>query len=74
MFLLPGYLMYQNNIMRVRRVKSGRSNVKLMLEEAGQPESYDQMHDLRVEQAHFVGDILGWIVGTNIALQSAGFF
>ena len=32
MFLIPGYLMAQNNIIRINRVKAGRSNVKLLLE------------------------------------------
>lgn len=74
MFLIPGYFMVQNDVMRIRRVKAGSSNVKIMLEGNTEPESYDKNHDLRVEQTHLVGDVLGWIVGTNIVVQSASFF
>ena len=74
MFLIPGYLMLQNNVIRINRVKAGRSNVKLMLEQGGEAESYDQAHDLWVERAHLLGDAVGWIVGTNLILESASFF
>ncbi len=74
MFLIPGYLMVQNTLMRINRVKAGRSNVKRILEQKGEPESYDQRHDLWIEQAHLAGDVIGWIVGTNLVLQSSKFF
>jgi hypothetical protein len=74
MFLIPGFLMYRNDLMRIKRVKAGRSNVKQMLEQNGHPESYDQRHDLWIERAHLLGDVSGWILGTNLFLQSAGFF
>lgn len=75
MFLIPGYLICYNDLSRIRRVKAGSSNVKRMLELAGEPESYDYKNDLKIEQAHLVGDIVGWVVGSNIVLaQSAGFF
>lgn len=74
MFLIPGYLMVQNNIMRINRVKTGRSNVKRLLEQNGEPDSYDQKHDLWTERAHLTGDIIGWVIGTNLVLKLAGFF
>lgn len=74
MFLIPGCLMVRNDIMRVDRVKAGQSNVKRLLEHNGEPESYDQKHDLWIERAHLTGDIAGWIIGVNLVLQSAGFF
>jgi hypothetical protein len=74
MFLIPGYLMVQNNLMRINRVKEGRSNVKRMLDQKGELESYDQRHDLWIERAHLLGDVAGWIVGTNLVLQSSKFF
>ena len=74
MFLIPGYLMVQNNLMRINRVKAGRSNVKRSLEQNGEPESYDQGHDQWIERAHLAGNVTGWIVGTNLVLQSSKFF
>lgn len=74
MFLIPGCLMVQNNLMRINRVRSGRSNVKRMLEKDCEQESYDQRHDLWVERGHLLGDVVGWIVGTNLVLRSASFF
>jgi hypothetical protein len=74
MFLIPGYLMVQNNLTRINRVRAGRSSVKRMLEQNGEPESYDQRHDLWVERGHLLGDVIGWIVGTNLVLRSASFF
>ena len=74
MFLIPGYLMVQNNVMRVNRVQAGRSNVKRLLEQYGEPESYDQKHDVWIERAALTGEIAGWIIGTNLVLRSAGFF
>jgi len=74
MFLIPGYLMVQNNLMRINRVRAGRSNVKRILERGGEPESYDQRHDLWMERGHLLGDVVGWLVGTNIVLRSASFF
>ena len=74
MFLIPGYLMVQNNLMRINRVKAGRSNVKRMLERDGEAKSYDQRHDLWVEGGHLFGELVGWIVGTNLILKSASFF
>jgi len=74
MFLIPGYLMVQNNLMRINRVKAGRSNVKRILEQNGEPESYDQRNDLWIERAHLAGDVAGWLVGTSLVLQSSKFF
>ena len=74
MFLIPGYLIVQNNFMRINRVKAGRSNVKWMLERDGEAESYNQSHDLWVERGHLFGDVVGWIAGTNLILKSASFF
>ena len=74
MFLIPGYLIVQNGLMRTNRVKAGRSNVKRILEQRGEPESYDQRHDLWVERGYLLGDLVGWIAGTNLILQSASFF
>lgn len=74
MFLIPGYLVVHNNLMRINRVKAGRSNVKRILERNGEPESYDQRNDLWIERAHFVGDVVGWIAGTNLVLRSSSFF
>lgn len=74
MFLIPGYLMLQNNLMRINRVKGGRSNVKRMHEQSGEPGLYDQRLDLWVERGHLLGDVVGWAVGTNLVLQSASFF
>lgn len=66
--------MLRNNIMRIHRVKVGQSNVKLMLEQNGEPGSYDQTHDLWMERGHLIGDVTGWVIGTNLILQSASFF
>jgi hypothetical protein len=74
MFIIPGCLMVQNNLMRINRVRAGRSNVKRMLEQVGESESYDQRYDLWVERGHFFGDVVGWIVGTTLVLRSASFF
>ena len=74
MFLIPGCFMVQNDFMRINRVKMGGSNVKRMLERAGEPESYDQQGDLWVEYGHLFGDVIGWIVGATLILQSASFF
>ncbi len=74
MFLIPGYLIVQNGLMRINRVKEGKSNVKRILEQNGEPESYDQRYDLLTERSHLVGDIAGWIVGTYLVLQTAKFF
>jgi hypothetical protein len=74
MFPIPGGLMVENDLMRINRVKAGRSNVKRLLEQRGEPESYDQRHDLWVERRHLLGDAIGWIVGTTLVLQSASFF
>ena len=74
MFLIPGYFMVRNDRMRISRVKTGRSNLKRSFQQTGEPESYDQRHDLWTEQAHLAGDVVGWILGTNLVLQSAKFF
>ena len=74
MFLIPGYLMCQNDIMRINRVKAGHSKVKFSLEKNGEAESYDQKLDLWTERAHLIGDVTGWIVGMNLILQPAAFF
>ena len=73
MFLVPGYLMVQNNMMRINRVKAGRSNVKRILEQRGEPGSYDQRHDLWVERGHLWGDVAGWIIGTSLVRPSTFF-
>jgi hypothetical protein len=74
MFLIPGYLMVKNDLMRINSVKEGKSNVKRILEQKGESESYDQRHDLLMERSHLVGDVAGWVVGTNLVLQTAKFF
>jgi len=74
MFLIPWYLMVQNDVMRINRVKAGKSNLKRMHEQAGQPESYDQRLDLWVERGHLAGDVVGWTAGANLTLQAASFF
>lgn len=74
MFLIPGGLMVKNDLMRINRVQTGESNVRRILEQRGEPESYDQEHDLRVERGHLLGDAIGWIVGATLVLQSASFF
>lgn len=74
MFVIPGVHMVWNDIMRVNAVIDGSSDVKDFLEYTVEPETYDQVHDLRTEQAHLMGDIIGWIIGTNLVLQSAGLF
>ncbi len=63
--------MIQNDVMRIKRVESGKSKVKRMLEEGGEPEAYDQRRDLGVERGHLVGDIVGWVGGTMIVLEGA---
>ena len=74
MFIVPGILMYQNDMFRLRRAKRGTSEARAMLERGGEPESYCQSHDVWTERAHLGGDVLGWIIGCNLVLQSAGFF
>ena len=74
MFLMPGVLMVQNDLMRIKRVKEGRSNVKRMLEQHSEPESYDQKHDLLTERAVLAGEIVGWLVGTNLIRPIVNFF
>lgn len=74
MFLIPGYFMVQNNLMRINNVKAGRSNVMRRLEQEGEPQSYNQKYDLWVERGHLFGDLVGWIVGTNLILKSASLF
>ncbi len=74
MFLVPGYLMVRNDVMRINRVRAGASNVKRILERGGETQSYDQRHDLWVERGHLVGDVVGWIVGMSLVLRSAPFF
>ena len=74
MFLVPGCLMVQNDLMRINRVRAGTSNVERILERGGEPQSYDQRHDLWVERGRLVGDVVGWIVGTSLVLRSAPFF
>ena len=74
MFLIPGCLMVRNDLMRINRVKEGKSNVKRIFEQNGEPESYDQRHDLLMERAHLVGEVTGWLVGTNLVLQTMKFF
>lgn len=74
MFIIPGVLVYQSDMWRLRRAQRGTSNVRKMLEGAGEPESYDQRHDIWMERAHFGGDMLGWIIGAGLCLRSASFF
>ena len=71
MFLIPGYFMIHNSLLRINHVKNGHSNVKRILEQRGELELYNQRHDLWNERGHLLGDAVGWIVGTNMILQSA---
>jgi len=74
MLAIPGYLMVQNGLMRIRRVKAGKSKVKRMLEQNAEPEFYDQRHDLFTERAHLYGDVTGWIAGASLFVKSGTFF
>lgn len=74
MFIIPGLMMYGNDQRRIRVAKQGASNVRMMLEAAGEAHSYNQELDIRTENAHLIGDLIGWITGISIWLQSAPFF
>lgn len=74
MFIVPGILMYRNDMLRLRWAKSGTSGVRAIFERAGEPESYSQSHDVWMERAHLGGDMFGWVIATNLFLQSAEFF
>ena len=71
MFLIPGLLLLRNNYMRINRVKSGKSNVQRLLDQCYEPNSYDQKYDLLIERSHLFGEMVGWVIGTNLVLQSA---
>ena len=74
MFLIPGYLLFHNGMTRVSRAKKGISRVRLALQRRGEPVSYDQADDIRLELMHLKGDMIGLFIGSCITLQSASFF
>ena len=74
MFIIPGYYMVHNDLMNIRQIKYGQSNVKLMLASNNELDSYDPKNHLQLHQAYLIGDVLGWTIGTNLILQTASFF
>lgn len=74
MVIIPGILSIQNGISRTKRAKEGISNVKSMLNNSGEPESYDQKSDGRIEYIHQIGDITGLILGVFYFLSDASLY
>ena len=71
MVIIPGILSIQNGNSRIKRAKEGASNVKSMLDNSGEPESYDQKSDIKTEYINQIGDILGLILGVLYFLYNA---
>ena len=74
MFLIPGYFVVWNAITRLNLAKAGLSNVRSMLAQNNEPESYNQKHDILIERAYVAGSYLGLTIGTNIVVQPFVFF
>lgn len=74
MIALPALLTFLNDRQRIRKVVAGVSGTKLLLEQHGEPESYDQRGDLWNERAHLVGHIVGFTLGFSLFLGQEPFF
>jgi hypothetical protein len=71
MVIIPGILSIRNGNSRIKRAKEGASNVKNMLDNSGEPESYDQKSDIKTEYINQIGDIVGLILGALYFLYNA---
>ena len=74
MVIIPGVLTIQNNTSRIKRAKKGIANVKHMLENSGESDTYEQELDVRNEYAHLIGDVTGLLLGTIYFLSNAPLF
>jgi len=71
MFLIPGGLLVHQDMRRLRKIQMGVSDVRLFFEQRGEPDLYDESHDLRTAMGRLVGDVAGWVIGTALVLPSA---
>lgn len=74
MLLVPAIFQLRNDMRRVYVSKQGLSGAKRALEEIGEPESYDQVTDVRSEQSAEYGRIVGFVVGMALFVGSAPYF
>lgn len=73
MLVLPGFYLLSNDFRRLSRAKKGASNVRLMLERNKETNSYDKAHDIKMEKAYLVGDVIGYLLGIFYFFQGADF-
>ena len=71
MFLIPGGVLVHQDMRRLRKIQMGLSDVRLFFEQRGEPDLYDESHDLRTAMGRLVGDVAGWVIGTALVLPSA---
>lgn len=74
MFLIPAAVQLANDYRRVLRAKAGESPVKAILASTGEEGRYDQIIDIRSEQASEWGRVAGYLTGMGILLSGAPFF
>ena len=74
MVIIPGALTIENNISRINRAKKGIANVKHMLENSDESDSYEQKLDVRNEYGHLIGDVTGLLLSTIYFLSNASLF
>lgn len=63
MFLIPGFLLLQNDYMRIKKAKAGDSGAARILMQNDELDAYNQELDLRIEYGRTIGDVAGWIIG-----------